>query len=311
MSSTSSALAPIKRSKPKPGAWLSTIQQHFIEGRNCDVVVRVSIEQPSAKRMRADDGIATRNGASRWQKQCTVDIPCPSMILTARSGYFNAALNGVNVENQQKTVEVALADAQAVEDLKLLVKLSCGLSYVEDSGVRLPMSTRLRLAFLGNAFEFVECVQECLQSLSEEELTLEGAFTLLDEMPEELWEHEEAMAIRSKIITVFKEEVDKLSAQFKKRRAEPKAAVALAVRMNKVTKALVAIIEERCPRVHGMQEPTAAEKHGEQLLQKTGTSLCKALGKVENFSSKGLRRLEVTLTLPQVPSTRCSLSART
>jgi len=165
------------------------------------------------------------------------------------------------VENQQKTVKVALADAQAVEDLKLLVKLSCGLSYVEDSGVRLPMPTQLRLAFLGNAFEFMECVQECLQSLSEEELTLECVITLLDEMLEELWEHEEAMAIRSKIITVFKEEVDTLSAQFEKRRAEAEAAVALAVRMIKVTKALVAIIEERCPRVHEMQEPRAAEKH--------------------------------------------------
>ena len=34
----------------KLGAWLKNIQQHFIEGRNCDVVVRVAIEQPPAKR---------------------------------------------------------------------------------------------------------------------------------------------------------------------------------------------------------------------------------------------------------------------
>jgi hypothetical protein len=46
-------------------------------------------------------------------------------------------------------------------------------------------------------------VQECLQSLSEEELTLEDALSLLDEMPEEFWDHEAAMAIRSKIIEIL------------------------------------------------------------------------------------------------------------
>lgn len=76
-------------------------------------------------------------------------------------------------------MEIVLADDQAVEDLRLLIKLSCGLSYVQDTDV-LSQSTRLRLASLAKSFEFVDCVQECLQSLSEEELKLEDAFGLLD-----------------------------------------------------------------------------------------------------------------------------------
>lgn len=121
----------------------------------------------------------------------------------------------------------------------------------------------------------------------ENNLALEDAFTLLEETPEELWEHEDAMAIRSKVITVFKEEIDNLSAQLKKRKADSEAVAALAVRMSKLTKVLVVIIEELCPRVRGMREPTG-EEHGEQLLQQAGTALCKALGKVEDFFKQGV-----------------------
>lgn len=97
------------------------------------------------------------------------------------------------MESQQKVVEITLADEQAIEDFRLLIKLSCGLSYDQEGDVRMPQAIRLRLAYLGNAFKFVDCVQECLQSLSEDDLTLEDSFSLLDEMPEELWEHEAAM----------------------------------------------------------------------------------------------------------------------
>lgn len=128
--------------------------------------------------------------SSTPRQERIIKIPCYFPILNSRSRYLKAALRNAHVENQQKTVDIVLADDQAVEDLKLLIKLSCSLSYVEDSGVRLSNSTRLRLAFMANAFEFVDCVQECLQSLSEEKLTLEDASSLLDEMPEELWEHE-------------------------------------------------------------------------------------------------------------------------
>ena len=101
-----------------------------------------------------------------------------------------------------------LADAQAVEDFRLLIKLSCGASYVQEGDVRLSVAIRLRLAFWANAFEFVDCVQECLQSLSEEQLAVGDALSLLEEMPEELWEHEAAMALREKLIKVLMEAVD-------------------------------------------------------------------------------------------------------
>jgi len=191
MSSSSSAAPPTTTTTTaasKSVAWLLTLQQRFLEGQDCDVIVRVSIEQPAAKRPRADDVIGAGDGEATARAQDrTVDIPCYSPILKSRSRYFKAAFSSAYVENQQKIVEIVLADAQAVEDLRLFIKLSCGVSYVEDSGMRLPNSTRLRLAFLGNAFEFVDCVQECLQSLSEEDMTLADALSLLDEMPEELW----------------------------------------------------------------------------------------------------------------------------
>lgn len=50
-------------------------------------------------------------------------------------------------------MEISLQDLEAVDDLRLLIKLSCGASYVQDGDVRLSRSTRLRLAFLANAFE--------------------------------------------------------------------------------------------------------------------------------------------------------------
>jgi hypothetical protein len=128
---SSSSAAPPKTTPttaaPKPVAWLATLQQRFLEGRNCDVVVRVSIEQPAAKHVRTDDDITTRNEAKTQQQQqhhhqeegLVIDIPCPSIILTTRSRYFDAALSGGYAVIQQRAVEIVLADAQAVEDLKL------------------------------------------------------------------------------------------------------------------------------------------------------------------------------------------------
>lgn len=52
------AAPPVTMSTPNPGAWLAALQQQFLEGRNCDAIVRASIEQPLAKRARADDGVS-------------------------------------------------------------------------------------------------------------------------------------------------------------------------------------------------------------------------------------------------------------
>lgn len=146
--------------------------------------------------------------------------------------------------------------------------------------VRLPKDMWLRLAFLANAFEFVDCVQECLQALTEEELTLADAFSLLNEMPEELWEHEAAMTIRIKIIQVLANEMGK---QEKQRNEEEE--VAAAVLMNKVTKALVGVIDELGPRE--MQGETAEEQKG-QTIRLAGGALSKALGPVDKLFEGGM-----------------------
>ena len=123
MSSTPSATTLPKKLASKPGAWLATLQQQFIEGRNCDVVVRVSIEESPAL-----GGIGGGDGEHPPQQHQRVleDIPCHSAVLASRSRYFNAAFKGAYIENQERRVEIVLADSQAVDDMKLLVKLSCG-----------------------------------------------------------------------------------------------------------------------------------------------------------------------------------------
>lgn len=173
------------------------------------------------------------------------------MILTSRSRYFDAALSGAYVENQKKTVEIELADDQAVDDLRLLIKLSCGLSYVQDGDVRLPKAIRLRLAFLANALEFVECVQECLRSFSEEDLTLEEAFALLDDMPEELWEHDATILLMSKIVKILDAKVDEQAKRVKEGDDNPEDGAAAAVLTNKVMKALAKIIDTLAGGIQG------------------------------------------------------------
>ena len=85
----------------------------------------------------------------------------------------------------------------------------------------------------------MDCVQECLQSLSEEDLTLEDAFDLQNEMPEELWEHEAAMGIRSNIIKVLGEKLDEVANLSKEGGVEAAEIAAATVMTSKVVKALV------------------------------------------------------------------------
>ena len=61
-------------------------------------------------------------------------------------------------------VEIVLEDEQ---DMKLLIKQCYSGSYIQDDEEELlDLRRRMRLAFLGNAFEMQECVWECLESLS-------------------------------------------------------------------------------------------------------------------------------------------------
>eukprot|EP00624_Nannochloropsis_granulata_P006579 evm.model.NODE_49489_length_41668_cov_28.749687.3 len=146
------------------------------------------------------------------------------------------------------------------------------------------MPKRLRLAFLGNTFEFKECVQECLQSLTEDDLVPEDACNLLDEMPKELWEHEAAMAVRLKIVKVLMKEVDEHAKRREEGGTVAKEAAAAAGLMCKVTKALVGIIDELGPRaVHG----EASTRRKKEVLEEAGGALCMALGPVDRMFDQG------------------------
>lgn len=66
-----------------------------------------------------------------------------------------------------KTVEVVLENDQAVQDMKLLIKLCYSGSYIREGGELLDRSIRMRLAFLGDALEMQGCVWECLALLTD------------------------------------------------------------------------------------------------------------------------------------------------
>jgi len=61
---------------------------------------------------------------------------------------------------------------------------------------------RIRLAFLGSAFEMQECVWECLASLADN-LTSTDALTILDDVPRELCGHEAMTGVVAKVVVVL------------------------------------------------------------------------------------------------------------
>lgn len=91
-----------------------------------------------------------------------------------------------------------------MEDFKLLLKQSYGASYLvdEETGQRFDTVTCLRLLHLANAFEFHDCLKECLVSLGEG-LVFEEAFSILDELAEELESHEGMKKLKLKVFEVL------------------------------------------------------------------------------------------------------------
>ena len=83
-----------------------------------------------------------------------------------------------------------------MEDLSLLIKLSYCPSYVKDGAKLLQQDVLLRLAAIANAYEFVECLQECMNHVASS-LTLEQAMTIMEELPFSLLELDLAKKIRS------------------------------------------------------------------------------------------------------------------
>jgi hypothetical protein len=105
-------------------------------------------------------------------------------------------------------VEVVLENDQAVEDMKLLIKLCYSCSYIRNGEELLDRRTRMRLAFLGDAFEMQECVWECIASLADD-LTHADALTTLDDVPEELLGHEAMMCVVRKVVEALGDALDK------------------------------------------------------------------------------------------------------
>ena len=165
------------------------------------MVIRVHIEDqpPAAKRQRTTESTST--DAARG----SADIPAHSLVLCARSTYFDRSLGGDWAEAAEQRVELALESTQALDDLKLLIKLSYSDSYTHDDGQLLPPSTRLRLAALADALEFVEAVDQLLVSLNSlpHEIGIETALARLDELPPALHAHPGTVAAWGKMARVL------------------------------------------------------------------------------------------------------------
>jgi len=107
-------------------------------------------------------------------------------------------------------VEILLENEQAVKDMKLLLKLCYSGSYIKDGDELLDRSTRIRLAFWGNAFEMEECVRECLEFLVEN-MTSTDALTILDDVPRELHGHKAMKSVTAKVVDVLADKIDKMA----------------------------------------------------------------------------------------------------
>lgn len=85
-------------------------------------------------------------------------------VLASRSPYFLRALTSFR-ESTDKTIVLRLKDEEAVQDMKLLLKLTYTASYVKDNGRPLDKLQLLRLLRLADANEMTDCVVECAVAL--------------------------------------------------------------------------------------------------------------------------------------------------
>ncbi|KAI9029153.1 hypothetical protein DFJ74DRAFT_477614 [Hyaloraphidium curvatum] len=170
---------------------LDRLQQQFLEGQLTDVVVRVRVGEKAvsgASNCDATADVAEEGGPESERPDAFVDIRAHTNVLCARSDYFAKCLSGDWVEAERRRVELALPDEQALEDLKLLFKLSYSDSFVRDGGKLLPLDVRLRLAERADALEFVDAVENIVVSLPEG-LDFDAAVKCVSELPAFLEEH--------------------------------------------------------------------------------------------------------------------------
>ena len=123
-------------------------------------------------------------------------------MLSASSPYFEKALSGDWTEAVERRVELTVPDEQALEDLKLPIKLSYSDSYTHNNGKLLPLETRLRLAVRADALEFVEALQESVSSLLKG-LDFKAAQTVLDDLPPVVEVHQGMAAIRRDVVALL------------------------------------------------------------------------------------------------------------
>jgi hypothetical protein len=123
-------------------------------------------------------------------------------VLRSRSLYFDKSLDGEWAEAAARRVELTVLDQQAVEDLKLLIKLSYSDSYVLADGEKLlPLDSRLRLAVRADSLEFVEAADQIVESLPLE-LGFEGAIKC-QELPPMLEQHAGIGAARKQVVALL------------------------------------------------------------------------------------------------------------
>lgn len=118
-------------------------------------------------------------------------------------------------------------------------------TYTEIGRKIVDRATRLRLAELADAFEFEDCVNECLSSLGRD-LTLESAITALDDIPEHLRQHSAIDDLKELVQSALIIEIDKLATVY---------------------------------NMKGRNYPEAER----ELLSKAGAVLAELLGPVEDF----------------------------
>ena len=200
--------SPDPTSTARPSTQLARLQQQFVEGKHTDMVIRVRIEEqqpPAGKRQRV-----TRAAAADAPDGYT-DIKAHSLVLRTHSPYFDKGLSGDWAEAAERRVELAVEDEQAVEDLKLLIKLSYSTSFTHDGGQLLPLDTRLRLAARADSLEFVEAVDQVVASLPLG-LDFEGATTCLAAVPAALEEHAGMEAVRKQVAALLAKGIEERDA---------------------------------------------------------------------------------------------------
>ncbi len=191
---------PPSNTRPSTFKQLARLQQQFVEGKHTDMVIRVHIKNdqpPAPKRPRT-----TRATAAAADPVEYTDIKAHSLVLRTHSPYFDKGLSDDWAEAAERRVELAVEDEQAVEDLKLLIKLSYSTSFTHDGGQLLPLDTRLRLGARADSLEFVEAVDQMVASLPLG-LGLEGATTCLAAVPAALEEHPGMEAVRKQVVALL------------------------------------------------------------------------------------------------------------